>query len=67
MTKQLIIKEGNYSIHRVEPAIKGGNYVVCNHKERKAKAGLSLDAAFDIFRKLTLKEVLRDNNFLTLP
>lgn len=54
-TKKLIIKDKGYAIYKSSKPVLGGYYVVCDLKKRKAKNGLSLDSAYDLFKQLTLE------------
>jgi hypothetical protein len=47
-----IIEDGNFAIFRTE-SVLGGEYSVVNLTNNKAKIGLCLDAAYEIFNKLT--------------
>ena len=61
---KLIIKDGDFAIYKTIEPIMGGNYSVINFKDRTAKSSLCLDAAYEIFKKLTLESTLRANNMI---
>jgi len=61
---RLIIKDGDFAIYKTIEPILGGNYSVINFKDKTAKSALCLDAAYDIFKQLTLENTLRINNMI---
>lgn len=57
-TQTIIIEEGRYQLVRMDTPTFGGRYAVVNNGSKKARTGLCLDSAFEIFSKLTLKQKL---------
>ena len=63
-TIALIVKDGNFAIYKTIAPLMGGNYSVVSLKDKTAQSSLCLDAAFEIFRQLTLEATLRANNMI---
>ena len=61
---RLIIKDGDFAIYKTTEPIMGGHYSVINFKNKTAKSALCLDAAYEIFKRLTLESTLRANNMI---
>lgn len=61
---QLIVKDGNFAIYKTKKPILGGNYSVIDFSKKQAKNALCLDAAYELFRELTLKQTLIDNKMI---
>lgn len=67
MERTLIAKEGNLSLYRLSQPIYGGLYAVVDSRSKKAKTGLNLSAAFEIYTKLTLEQALHNNGLIETP
>ena len=61
---KLIIKDGDFAIYKTIEPIMGGSYSVINFKDKVAKSALCLEAAYEIFKQLTLEAELRANNMI---